>query len=159
MSRTKPKTTNSPKRKSKSNVLQPQQGIGYLILKDGTESQVQWEIDLLDDGALHGRLRGGEKHLAVAVEDGCADLRLSASHTAAITIDCYEDGEVSFAMQMIFQSEQTWQTETITGHRFVYAKFNDNDPPLALSPENARKLAAELIERAGKVETQLQTAH
>jgi hypothetical protein len=170
MSRNKRKNSTARKRSqvsacgdvvgSRSTTLHQQKGIGYLSLKDGTVSQVQWEIDLHGDGALGlGRLRGGEKHLAVAVEDGCAHLLLTASHTAAITIDGYEDGEVSFAIQLIFQSIKTWQTGTFTGHGFVYAKFNDSDPPLALSPDGARKLAAELIERAGQVETQLQTAH
>jgi hypothetical protein len=149
-------------------VLHRQKGIGYLVLKSGFCTRVEWEIDLLRDGGVgQGCVRGDKHHLAAAAEDKCANLRLTSDKTAAIAIDCYSDSEALFTPLMItsatllescFQHVEQWQKGTSTRDFFVYVRFND-DPPLALSSQGARELAAELIVRAEHAEAGSRTAH
>lgn len=210
-----------------SEVLSRQNGIGYLVLKNGTCKQVGWEVDLLRDGSIgDGCIRGDEEHLAAAAKDGCAKLHLAAAETAAIAINGHKHSEASFTTLLIsstpavfyaqiivgsspildgsqFSIEfsrtngesllvivptvimrdylpilqkvvpprspesastsfmrlpETWVTGTAASNPLVCVKFND-EPPWALHPEQARQLAAELIERAEHVEARSQTAH
>jgi len=57
-----------------------------------------------------------------------------------------------------YRRVEKWETKTTTIHHFVPLRFN-GDIPLALSLEDARQLAADLVERAKEVEAMLQTAH
>ena len=57
-----------------------------------------------------------------------------------------------------FQLVKTWRVGKSETRPVVCLIFND-DQPLGLSPEDARQLAAKLIDRAKDVEIRLQTAH
>jgi hypothetical protein len=199
---------------------------GYLTLKSGTCQEVEWEIELLCDGSFgSGSIRGDEKHLAAAAEDGCGTLRLAAGQTAAIAINhqigtqasfsillyssrphlfraqtivgsstildgdqfsiefCAADGERLLvivptiiirdylpvlekavppepapARTSFFRLVETWVTGKSASYPLVCLKFND-DQPLALQPDDARQLAAELMDLAHEVETQSNITH
>jgi hypothetical protein len=51
-----------------------------------------------------------------------------------------------------------WGTAPAHSFPYVCLFFND-DPPLGFSPDDARQLAAELMEGAKKIEERVQTAH
>ena len=100
----------------KSEVVPRQNGIGYLVLKDGIFRQVQWEIELLDDGSLgDGCIRGDEQHLAAAAAAGCAKLLLSINVTAAIAISSHNDRGASFTTVLISSKRSVFQAQTIVG--------------------------------------------
>jgi hypothetical protein len=61
-------------------------------------------------------------------------------------------------MTSFFRTVTTWRVGKSPSYPFVCLKFND-DVPLGLSPEDARELAAELTDRAKKVETRFHRAH
>jgi len=95
-------------------VLSRQNGIGYLVLKDGSSKRVVWEVELLRDGSIgNGCIRGDKKHLEAAADDGCAILRLSAEMSAAIAIDHYEHGEASFTTLLVSSTPSVFRAETI----------------------------------------------
>ena len=53
----------------KAEIETRQNGTGYLVLKNGSGKQVQWEVDFLRDGSLgEGCIRGDEAHLAAAAK-------------------------------------------------------------------------------------------
>ena len=65
-----------------------QQGSGHLILSDGTEVPVEWEIYLLPDATIRsGIVRGDPMRLLMAAENRLVILRLDASKAAAIAIE------------------------------------------------------------------------
>lgn len=100
----------------KSEVSNRQKGIGHLVLKSGTCQQVEWEIELLCDGSFgDGSVRGDENHLAAAAEDGCATLRLAASHTAAIAINNQIGAEASFSILLHSSMPRLFRAQTIVG--------------------------------------------
>jgi hypothetical protein len=105
-------------------------GTGYLVLKNGSGKQVQWEVDYLRDGSLgEGCIRGDEAHLAAAAKDGCATLRLASKITAAIAIENKDHGVASFSPLLV--SMNVFQAQTIDvskslsdGNQFVIG-FSD----------------------------------
>ena len=93
-------------------------GTGYLILKNGSGKQVQWEVDYLSDGSLgEGCIRGDEAHLAAAAKDGCATLHLTSKVTAAIAIENQDHGEASFSPLLV--SMNVFQAQTINGSKSI----------------------------------------
>ena len=97
-------------------VLSRQNGIGYLVLKDGSSKLVEWEVELLRDGSIgNGCIRGDKKHSEAAADDGCAILRLSAKISAAIAIDNYEHGEASFTTLLVSSTPSVFRAQTIRG--------------------------------------------
>ena len=187
-----------------------QQSSGHLILSDGTEVPVKWEIYLLPDATIRsGIVRGDPMRLLMAAEDRLVILRLDASKAAAIAIECPEQGVASFTPLLLsvpwfyartifalkpmggetfaivflsatgkeftvfvpttvirdflpvlqqtvppaapdeprtsfFRFAETWSTAVPANHPYVCIKF-DNDEPVALTPEDARLLAAETV--------------
>ena len=74
-----------------------QQSSGHLILSDGTEVPVEWEIYRLPDATIRsGIVRGDPMRLLMAAENWLVILRLDASKAAAIAIECPEQGVASF---------------------------------------------------------------
>jgi hypothetical protein len=61
-------------------------------------------------------------------------------------------------MTSFFQAVTTWTAGKAMSLPFVLLKVDD-DVPLGLSPQDARELAAELIDHAKEIETRLHTAH
>ena len=209
---------------NKAEIQTRRNGTGYLVLKNGSRQQVQWQVDYLCDGSLgDGWIRGDEAHLAAAAKDGCATVCLTSKITAAIVIENQEHGEASFSPLLVsmnvfraqtingskstsdgnqfviefsdadgkrflmmvptivlydylpvleeavrpaepasattgfFRFLQTWKTGTSRSYPFVLLGLNDEEP-FGLSPEEARELAAELIEGAKEVDSRSQTA-
>jgi hypothetical protein len=70
-------------------------GVGELVLKDGTRHQVAWEANF-GHSPIQGFLHGTHRHLKVAAEDKCATLDLGRGRIAVIAIDRYEDGKAFF---------------------------------------------------------------
>jgi hypothetical protein len=67
-------------------------------------------------------------------------------------------GESASATTGFFRLPRTWITGTSRSYPFVLLGLNDG-APFGLSPEEARKLAGELIEGAKEVDSRSQTAH
>jgi hypothetical protein len=65
--------------------------------------------------------------------------------------------EPASATTGFFRFPQTWKTGTSRSYPFVLLGLNDEEP-FGLSPEEARELAAELIEGAKEVDSRSQTA-
>ena len=61
-------------------------------------------------------------------------------------------------MTGFYRRVQKMETRTAMSHHFVSLRLDDNIP-LALSPEDARQLAAELVEREKEIDALLQIAH
>ncbi len=166
----------------KSKIVGRQKGLGYLVLKRGTRKRVGFEIELLDDLSIGGGIIWGEEeHLKAAAKDGCATLELSIEVTAAIAIDDYKDGEATFTTLFISSKPPvlsaspgltpnlandgstsldtvTWQTAIMDEYPYVCVIFNEGQPQL-LTAEDARELAAGLIQAAKIIETRKQSAH
>jgi hypothetical protein len=66
-------------------------------------------------------------------------------------------GESATATTGFFRLLRTWKTGTSRSHASVLLGLNDEEP-FGLSPEEARELAGELIERAKEVDSRSQTA-
>jgi hypothetical protein len=57
-----------------------------------------------------------------------------------------------------FRIAKTWEAGTAREYSFVVLKFDD-EPPVALTPEESRELAKQLIEGAETIDTRLRVAH
>lgn len=91
-------------------------GAGYLVLKNGTHTQVTWDVEFLRNGLIgDGFVRGDKKHLKAAAEDGCAILHPDSNVTAAIAIDHYKNGKASFTTLLYSSSPPIFNAQTILG--------------------------------------------
>jgi hypothetical protein len=101
-----------------------QRGIGYLVLKSGARSQVEWEIDFPPGGTPRkGVVRGDAPHLAQAAQDGCATLEVSLGFSAAIAFNGRASNELSFEILMISDKQPIFCAETITGSHIHEGSF------------------------------------
>lgn len=117
---------------SKSDESPKLNGNGSLVLKNGDCLEVAWEIEFLATGVGHGRLRGDEKYLNAAVEDGCAILHLAPNNTAAITIDDQNAGEASFTTFLVASIPTIFNSQSIVGsgsieHARFFLEFSGNN--------------------------------
>jgi hypothetical protein len=159
-------------------IMTKQKGSGDLVLTNGVRQVVIWEIEILSDGSFgKGSINGDRKHLATAAKDGCASLLLGLDVTAAIAIDSYANDWATFRTLSVSRKSRdfhaqsiqgsrptasgkttvarrpkTWKTGSLAMSGCVCIVFDD-DVPVALVPQDARELAAELIEFADRVES------
>lgn len=93
-----------------------QVGNGYLVLKSGDHTPVEWQIDLCRDDLIgNGRIHGNAGQLAAAANDGCATLHLDAEVTVAIAIDRHEDEEASFSTLLVSSVPSIFRSQMING--------------------------------------------
>jgi hypothetical protein len=101
-----------------------QRGSGYLVLKSGARSQIEWEIDFPPDSTPRkGVVRGDAALLARAAEDGCATLEISAVLSAAIAFNGGTSDELSFEILLVSVEQPIFRAQTITGSHIHEGSF------------------------------------
>jgi hypothetical protein len=89
-------------------------GVGYLLLKNGSCEVVEWEINFLPNGVIgNGCIRGDEEHLEAAFEDGCAVLYPEQGSVAAITIDRRKRNKAYFKTLLTSCTPPVFHAKTI----------------------------------------------